>query len=117
LKIVNPEVTKEDVAAALEGGGQQIFAQALTTTTRYGESRAAYREVQERQQALRKVEQTLAFLAQLFIDMDTFVDRQDPVITSVETTARDVNRDTERALEATDVAVIHGDYLHFVVAP
>lgn len=41
----------------------------LTTSTRYGESRAAYREVQERQQELQKVEATLAELAQLFSEV------------------------------------------------
>ncbi|KAF8797951.1 syntaxin-like protein [Phlegmacium glaucopus] len=107
LKIVNPEATQEDVAAAMEGGGQQVFAQALTTTTQYRESRAAYREVQERQQELQKVEQTLAELAQLFVDMGTLVEQQDAVISSVETTAKDVHGDTERALDNTNVAVDH----------
>lgn len=41
----------------------------LTNSTRYGESRAAYREVQERQEDLKRVERTLAELAQLFSDV------------------------------------------------
>ncbi|KAF8163227.1 syntaxin-like protein [Crassisporium funariophilum] len=107
LKIVNPNATQEEVAAAVDGGGQQIFSQALTTTTRYGESRLAYREVQERQQEILKVEQTLAELAMLFADMGTLVEQQDAVITSVETTAQGVTKDTEKALEETKVAVVH----------
>lgn len=43
----------------------------LTSTTRYGESRAAYREVQERHEDIRKIERTLAELAQLFVDVRT----------------------------------------------
>lgn len=46
-----------------------IFYYQLATTTRYGESRAAYREVQERQEDLRKLENTLAELAELFLDV------------------------------------------------
>ena len=84
---MKPDATPEEVAAVTEGGGQQIFAQAvggilirfvislideprqLTSSSRYGESRTAYREVQERQQDLKKMEQTLGELAQLFIDV------------------------------------------------
>jgi len=107
LKIVNPLATQEDVTNALEGGGQQVFAKALTTTTRYGESRAAYREVQERQQDLRKLEQTLNELSLLFGEMGLLVDQQDATIKSVQNTAQGVKNDTERAEGDTNVAVKH----------
>ncbi|PPQ86883.1 hypothetical protein CVT25_012602, partial [Psilocybe cyanescens] len=98
LLIVKPDATREEVAAAVEGGGgQQIFAQALTTSTRYGESRAAYREVQERQEDLKRVERTLAELAQLFSDMGTLVEQQDAIINNVEQTAQSVTVDTGKA--------------------
>ena len=41
----------------------------LVGSNRYGESRAAYREVQERHQEIQKIESTLAELAQLFNDV------------------------------------------------
>lgn len=41
------------------------------STTRYGESRAAYREVQERHEDIRKIEHTLVELAQMFNDVRT----------------------------------------------
>ncbi|CAA7271775.1 unnamed protein product [Cyclocybe aegerita] len=107
LKIVYPKATPEEVATAVNGGGDQIFAQALTSSTRYGESRAAYREVQERQQDLRRVEQTLAELAQLFSDMGTLVEQQDAIISDVEKTAQTVTEDTEKALKNTETAVVH----------
>ena len=90
IYLAKPDATEEEVAAAVDGGGQQIFAQAvskyfvlvpsivlvltvvqLSTSTRYGESRAAYREVQERQHDLQKVEQTLTELGQLFSDVSS----------------------------------------------
>jgi syntaxin 1B/2/3 len=38
-------------------------------SNRYGESRAAYREVQERHEDIKRIEQTLTELAQLFNDV------------------------------------------------
>jgi len=108
LRIVKPDATPEEVAAVAEGGGQQIFAQALTSSSRYGESRTAYREVQERQQDLKKMEQTLGELAQLFIDMGTLVDQQEETIDIVESTAKDVEMDAGKAVTHLEKAVVHG---------
>ena len=70
-----------------EGSGAQIFTQAvsgisrsvgkhefimfiqLSSSTRYGESRLAFREVQDRHQDIQKIERTLEELAQLFNDV------------------------------------------------
>lgn len=38
-------------------------------SNRYGESRAAYREVQERHEDIKRIERTLGELAQLFNDV------------------------------------------------
>jgi len=107
VRIVNPDASPEEVNAIVEGGGQQVFAQALTNSTRYAESRNAFREVQQRQQDLQQMEKTLAELAQLFNDMGTLVEQHDAVINEVETTARNVADDTEKGLAATEQAVKH----------
>jgi hypothetical protein len=39
------------------------------SSNRYGESKTAYREVQERHEEIKKIEQTLTELAQLFNDV------------------------------------------------
>lgn len=39
------------------------------SSNRYGESRAAYREVQERHEDIKRIEKTLGELAQLFNDV------------------------------------------------
>jgi len=103
FKIVKPDATPEEVAAVVNddsAGGNQVFAQALSSSTRYGNSRAAYREVQERHQDIRRMEQTLTELAQLFID-------QDDAKFSIEQTARKVEDDTGHALADTGRAVDH----------
>jgi len=110
FKIVKPDATPEEVTAVVQsdqGAGGQVFAQALTSSTRYGESRAAYREVQERHEDIRKIERTLAELAQLFNDMDVLVAQQDDMINVIETSAQQVQKDTEAGLGQTEKAVEH----------
>jgi syntaxin 1B/2/3 len=46
-------------------------------SNRYGESRAAYREVQERHEDIKRIETTLAELAQLFNDVSMTQDAKD----------------------------------------
>jgi len=107
FKIVKPDATQEEVQAVLEDPqGGQIFAQALRNTTRYGESRAAYREVQERHEEVQRIEKTLTELAQLFNDMSILVEEQDEGINVINTNAADANRDTEKAVQQVDKAVV-----------
>ncbi|THH32104.1 hypothetical protein EUX98_g2082 [Antrodiella citrinella] len=108
FKIVKPDATPEEVNAVVndvQGGGDQIFAQALTSSTRYGESRAAYREVQDRHEDIRRIERTLEELAQLFNDMSTLVNQQDDSIQNIQTAAGRVEADTEAGLTQTEKAV------------
>jgi syntaxin 1B/2/3 len=70
FKIVKPDATPEEVRAVVDDDqGGQIFSQALMNSNRYGESRAAYREVQERHEDIKRIERTIAELAQLFNDV------------------------------------------------
>ncbi|KAG6333413.1 hypothetical protein ID866_5675 [Astraeus odoratus] len=102
-----PDATPEEVRAVVndENGGQ-IFTQALMNSNRYGESRAAYREVQERHQDIKRIEQTIAELAQLFNDMSVLVEQQDETINTIQTTAGVVEKDTEVGLQHTEKAVV-----------
>ncbi|KAF9069883.1 t-SNARE [Rhodocollybia butyracea] len=107
FKIVKPDASPEEVKAVVndEGGGQ-IFSQALLNSNRYGESRAAYREVQERHEDIKRIEKTLGELAQLFNDMSVLVEQQDETIQNIETTAGIVEKDTEAGLNYTEKAVV-----------
>jgi len=110
FKIVKPDATPEEVAAVVQsdqGSGGQVFAQALTSSTRYGESRAAYREVQERHEDIRRIERTLNELAQMFIDLDVMIAQQNDVINQIEESAIQVHKDTEAGLGQTERAVDH----------
>jgi len=107
FRIVKPDATPEEVQAVLEDGqGGQVFAQALRNTTRYGESRAAYREVQERHEEVLRIEKTLNELSQLFIDMSTLVEQHDEALNVINANAVQTNADTEKAVAQVDKAVV-----------
>ncbi|KAI0050933.1 t-SNARE [Auriscalpium vulgare] len=108
FKIVKPDATPQEVAAVVEdgdGSGGQIFSKALMSSDHYAESRQAYREVQDRHADIRKIEGTLAELAQLFNDMNLLVVQQDDTINAIETSAQQVEGDTEAGLVHTEKAV------------
>ncbi|KAI0831446.1 t-SNARE [Trametes gibbosa] len=110
FRIVKPDATPEEVAAVVDdtsGAGAQIFTQALSSSTRYGESRTAYREVQDRHNDIQKIERTLEELAQLFNDMSVLVAQQDEAIDQIGYTARRVEEDTAAGLKETEIAVKH----------
>jgi len=106
FKIVKPDATPEEVKAVVndEQGGQ-IFSQALMNS-RHTDSRAAYQEVQERHEDIKRIEKTLAELAQLFNDMSVLVEQQNEVVDNVHTQAGTVQQDTEAGVLFTDKAVI-----------
>lgn len=106
-KIVKPDATPEEVKAVVDDDqGGQVFSQALMNSNRYGESRAAYREVQERHEDIKRIERTLGELAQLFNDMSILVEQQDEQINVIETQAAGVEVDTEVGLGYTEKAVV-----------
>ncbi|EAU88465.2 hypothetical protein CC1G_11937 [Coprinopsis cinerea okayama7 len=97
LRFVKPDATAEEVNAFIEEGNHQVFAQALVSSTRYGESRYALREVEQRQTELRRMENTLMDLTRLFNDMGALIEQQEPVIKQVEATAEEVTENTGKA--------------------
>jgi len=106
FKIVKPDATPEEVRAVVDDSqGGQIFSQALMNSNRYGESRAAYREVQERHEDIKRIERTIAELAQLFNDMSILVEQQDETINIIEAQASEVEKDVETGLGYTEKAV------------
>ncbi|KAJ6473313.1 syntaxin-like protein [Mycena vulgaris] len=104
-RIVKPDATQEEITEAISGGGEQVFMQALTSSPRYAQSRSAYNEVQARAQDLKKMEQTLGELAQLFSDMALLVEQQNETLVAIENTAIDVEANAAEGLKETTRAV------------
>ncbi|RPD80209.1 t-SNARE [Lentinus tigrinus ALCF2SS1-7] len=110
FRIVKPDATPDEVAAVVndtDGAGAQIFTQALSSSTRYGESRMVYREVQDRHQDIQKIERTLEELAQMFNDMSVLIAQQDEAIDHIQKTGQDVEMNTKAGLGETEKAVKH----------
>ncbi|KAI0328558.1 t-SNARE [Cubamyces sp. BRFM 1775] len=109
FRIVKPDATPEEVAAVVDDaeGGAQIFTQALSSSTRYGESRMAYREVQDRHNDIKKIERTLEELTQLFNDMAVLVAQQDEALDRIQSRAESVQGHTAAGLQNTEKAVEH----------
>jgi syntaxin 1B/2/3 len=105
-KIVKPDATPEEVRTVVDDdNGGQVFSQALMNTNRYGESKAAYREVQERHRDIQKIERTLTELAQLFNDMSILVEQQDETVDVIQDAAASVEKDAEAGTGHTTKAV------------
>jgi len=109
FKIVKPNATVEEVQAVVEdpAGGGQIFSNAMVSSVRYGESRAAYREVQDRQQDIQRIEHTLTELAQLFSDMSILVSADDDKVNAAEQQAERAHIDLEQGDQHVTAAVRH----------
>ncbi|KAK4050899.1 hypothetical protein OIO90_004875 [Microbotryomycetes sp. JL221] len=106
IRIVKPDATQEEIKAAFDNqqAGQQIFSQALVQSRQSG-ARAAFADVQQRNQDLRKIEETITELAQMMQDMATLVLEQDESVKQIEASATQVNTDVESGLKQTQQAV------------
>ncbi|KAF9435433.1 Plasma membrane t-SNARE, secretory vesicle fusion [Entomortierella beljakovae] len=104
-KIVNPTATQEEVEQALESDNQQIFAQSVMQSTRYGEANRALIEVQSRHNDIKKIEKTILELHQLFMDMETLVTDQAVVMDAVEQDVVRVDGHLEQGNAQVDNAI------------
>lgn len=77
FRIVKPDASQQEVQAVVDSSSQggQVFQQALLNSNRYGDARAAQREVQDRHAEILKIEQTMTELAQMFNDVGPFAPR------------------------------------------
>lgn len=104
---VKPDATQEEIRYAMDTDqGSQVFATALTQSTRYSDARNAYREVQERHEDIKRIAQTMQELQELFNDMAMLVERQDEQIQTIEATAVDVEQNMEGAHKQIEKGVV-----------
>ncbi|KAF5021390.1 hypothetical protein F66182_6579 [Fusarium sp. NRRL 66182] len=105
-RIVRPDATEQEIQAAVEDtSGGQVFSQAMMQSDRQGRARAALSAVQDRHQALQKIEQQMVELAQLFQDMDTLVVQQEAAVTQIEQKAEEVTENLDKGNQEIHVAV------------
>jgi t-SNARE complex subunit (syntaxin) len=78
----------------------------LLNSNRYGDARGALREIQERNNDIKKIEKTLTELAQMFNEMSMLVEQQDETLAVIENHAQQVDTDMEAGLKHTEEAVV-----------
>ncbi|CAJ0545554.1 Ff.00g090270.m01.CDS01 [Fusarium sp. VM40] len=105
-RIVRPDASEQEIQAAVEDTtGGQVFSQAMMQSDRQGRARAALSAVQDRHQALVKIEQQMVELSQLFQDMDTLVVQQEAAVTQIEQKGEEVVENLDKGNEEIGVAV------------
>jgi len=110
FKIVKEDATPEEIAAVVDNSGpgsDQIFAQAVSSSTRFNEARTAQHDVQERHEDIKRIEKTLTELMQLFNDMALLVVEQEETMTDIENQAVKVEEDTKKGYGNLVQAVVH----------
>lgn len=105
-RIVRPDASEEEVKAVVEDtNNNQMFAQALMRSDRQQNARAALSAVQDRHDALLKIEQQMVELSQLFQDMDTLVVQQEAAVMQIEQKGEEVVDNLDKGNEEIGVAV------------
>ncbi|KAF9080627.1 Plasma membrane t-SNARE, secretory vesicle fusion [Mortierella sp. AD031] len=106
-KIVKPDATPQEIAQVMESDNQQIFAQSVLNSTRYGDANRALREVQSRHDDIKKIEKTILELHQLFIDMETLVTEQAEVMNTIEENTQQTDVHLEIGNKEVDTAIVN----------
>ncbi|KAF9279359.1 Plasma membrane t-SNARE, secretory vesicle fusion [Mortierella alpina] len=105
IKIVKPEATQAEVQQIVESDNQQIFAQSVLQSTRYGDANRALREVQTRHDDIKKIEKTVLELHQLFMDMETLVTDQGVVMNTIEENAQQTDTQLHSGNQQVETAI------------
>ncbi|KAI1264872.1 t-SNARE [Xylariaceae sp. FL1019] len=105
-RIVNPGLSEQEISAAVEeSGNQQIFQTAFKQSNRTGQAQQVQRAVEDRHEQLKKINQQMIELAQLFQDLDVLVMQQDENIVSIEQKGEEVVDNLDRGNQEVGVAV------------
>ncbi|KAF9969884.1 Plasma membrane t-SNARE, secretory vesicle fusion [Actinomortierella ambigua] len=106
-KIVKPDASPEEIREVMASDNQQIFAQSVLTTTRYGDASRALREVQTRHDDIKKIERTILELHQLFLDMETLVTEQQEVMDKIEENTQQAEQHLDVGVQEVQTAIVN----------
>ncbi|PQE17799.1 snare domain-containing protein [Rutstroemia sp. NJR-2017a BVV2] len=105
-RIVNDVSEEESMAAVADLENQQIFAQSLMQGNRSGQAKSTLNAVQDRSAAIRKIEQQMIELAELFQDMDNLVVQQEAAVVNIEQKGEEVVENMDKGVEQIDTAIV-----------
>ncbi|KAI0837590.1 t-SNARE [Hypoxylon sp. FL0890] len=105
-RIVRPDADEAEVRAAVEDQtGGQVFQQALMQSNRRGQAQSVLSAVQDRHAQLKKIEQQLIELAQLFQDMDTLIVQQEEAIANIEQKGEEIVENLDKGNQEVGTAI------------
>ncbi|KAI9812874.1 MAG: hypothetical protein M1827_004392 [Pycnora praestabilis] len=107
-RIVNPEATEAEVDEArnADWGNEGVFQTALKSN-RTGAANSVLGAVRARHNEIQRIEQTLAELGQLFQDMATLVETQEPVVERIDDRGQHTVEQMEAGNKQIDVGIKH----------
>ncbi|KAJ1661794.1 hypothetical protein IW140_006424 [Coemansia sp. RSA 1813] len=107
-RIARPEATDAEIAEAIESNqAGQVFAQSVMHSNRLGTARHVLRDVEERQEDIRKIENTISELADMFNEVAQMVRQQQELIDSVEAGVEDAHVNVESGHKEVKQAIIY----------
>ncbi|KAM3078266.1 hypothetical protein ACMFMF_004670 [Clarireedia jacksonii] len=106
-KIVHPEVSDEEARnATADLDNQQIFTQELMQSSRSQQANTTLRAVQDRSAAIRKIEQQMIEVAELFTQMEQLVEQQEAAVVNIEQKGEEVVENMDKGVEQIDTAIV-----------
>ncbi|KAI7820084.1 t-SNARE, partial [Kickxella alabastrina] len=107
-RIARPEATDTEISDAINSDqAGQVFAQSVMHTSRIGEARRVLRDVEERQDDMKKIEATISQLAEMFVEVNEMVNRQQDMIDSVEEAVEETHGNVEMGNVETKKAIVY----------
>ncbi|KAJ1834813.1 hypothetical protein LPJ63_001628 [Coemansia sp. RSA 2711] len=107
-RIARPNATDEEVAAAIDNDqASQVFAQSVMSSSRQDAARRVLRDVEERQADIKKIDQTISRLAEMFVEVSEMVNRQQEAIDTIESAVEDTHGHVESAQKEVKQAIVY----------
>eukprot|EP01118_Nematostelium_gracile_P009538 TRINITY_DN3232_c0_g2_i1.p1 TRINITY_DN3232_c0_g2~~TRINITY_DN3232_c0_g2_i1.p1 ORF type:complete len:295 (-),score=100.24 TRINITY_DN3232_c0_g2_i1:29-913(-) len=83
-KMVKPDATAEEIDEAIDSGDTQIFAKAILDTERKNQAKNALAYIENKSNDIKRLEQSIMELHNLFLDMAILVEAQGELIDQIE---------------------------------
>ncbi|KIX07016.1 uncharacterized protein Z518_04992 [Rhinocladiella mackenziei CBS 650.93] len=104
-RIVRPDASDAEAQAAVQNPTEQIFQQALIRSNNLGQVQAVQSNVASRHADIKKIEEQMIELAQLFQDLEALVVQQEPAVTQIEQRGEEVTEHVAKANTELEGAV------------
>ncbi|KAI9645219.1 hypothetical protein NHQ30_005953 [Ciborinia camelliae] len=106
-RIVNPDATDAEVNDAVPNAEpQQMFQQALMTSNRQGQANTTLNAVRQRNEAIKKIEQDIIQIAELFSEMENLVVQQEAAVVNIEMKGEEVVENMDKGVQQMDTAIV-----------